>query len=178
MKRPLVFPILLFSSASLHWLLRKTFLSLLVIFWNSAFKWVYLSFSPLPLACLLFSAICKALPDNHFSFFHFCFLEMVLIAASYRMSWTSVHSSPCRALASKSHKFWALHYDWVLVFMTFRFTYAKPQQFIIYGSCFPTCHWFPSVFCSWICVKFLFFIFCSWFFQSWECLLALWPNLS
>ena len=46
--RSLVFPILLFSSISLHWLLRKAFLSLLAILWNSAFRWVYLSFSPLP----------------------------------------------------------------------------------------------------------------------------------
>ena len=46
LKRSLVFPILLFSSISLHWLLRKAFLSLLAILWNSAFKWVYLSFSP------------------------------------------------------------------------------------------------------------------------------------
>ena len=49
LKRALVFPILLFSSISLHWSLRKAFLSLLAILWNSAFKWVYLSFSP----CLL-----------------------------------------------------------------------------------------------------------------------------
>jgi len=33
----LVFPILLLSSISLHWSLRKTFLSLLAILWNSAF---------------------------------------------------------------------------------------------------------------------------------------------
>ena len=32
--------ILLFSSISLHWSLRKAFLSLLAILWNSAFKWV------------------------------------------------------------------------------------------------------------------------------------------
>ena len=48
LKRSLFFPILLFSSISLHWSLRKAFLSLLAILWNSAFKWVYLSFSPLP----------------------------------------------------------------------------------------------------------------------------------
>ena len=54
LKRSLVFPILLFSSISLHWSLRKTFLSLLAILWNSAFRWIYLSFSPLPLASLLF----------------------------------------------------------------------------------------------------------------------------
>ena len=50
------------------------FLSLLATLWNSAFKWLYLSFSPLPLASL-FSAICKASPDNHFAFLHFFFLE-------------------------------------------------------------------------------------------------------
>ena len=60
LKRSLVFPISLFSSISLHWSLRKAFLSLLAILWNSAFKWVYLSFSPLLLVSLLFSAICKA----------------------------------------------------------------------------------------------------------------------
>ena len=52
-----VFPILLFSSISLHWLLRKAFLSLLAILWNSAFKWEYLSFSPLLFASLLFRAV-------------------------------------------------------------------------------------------------------------------------
>ena len=40
LKRSLVFPILLFSSISLHWSLRKAFLSLLAILWNSAFRWV------------------------------------------------------------------------------------------------------------------------------------------
>ena len=43
LKRSLVFPILLFSSIPLHWPLRKAFLSLLAILWNSAFKWEYLS---------------------------------------------------------------------------------------------------------------------------------------
>ena len=45
LKRSLIFPILLFSSISLHWLLRKAFLSLLAILWNSEFKWEYLSLS-------------------------------------------------------------------------------------------------------------------------------------
>ena len=40
-----VFPILLLSSVSLHWSLRKAFLSLFAILWNSAFRWIYLSFS-------------------------------------------------------------------------------------------------------------------------------------
>ena len=70
--------------------LRKAFLSLLAILWNSAFRWVYLSFSPLPLASL---PICKASSDNHFALLHFFFLGMVLITASYTMSWTSIHSS-------------------------------------------------------------------------------------
>ena len=48
LKRSLVFPILLFSSISLHWSSRKAFLSLLAVLWNSAFRWVYLSLSPLP----------------------------------------------------------------------------------------------------------------------------------
>ena len=39
LKRFLVFPTLLFSSISLHWPLRKAFLSLLAILWNSTFKW-------------------------------------------------------------------------------------------------------------------------------------------
>ena len=93
LKRSLVFHVLLFSSISLHWSLRKGFLSLLDILWNSAFKWVYISFSPLPLASLLFSAICKASSDNHFAFLHFFFLEVVLIPVSCTMSWTSIHSS-------------------------------------------------------------------------------------
>ena len=67
-KRSLIFLILLSSSISLQWWLRKTFLSLLAIFWKSGFKWVYLFFSPLPFTSLLFSPICKASSDNHFAF--------------------------------------------------------------------------------------------------------------
>ena len=63
LKISLVFPILLFSSISLHWLLRKAFLSLLAILWNSAFRCLYLSLSPLLLASPLFTAICKASSD-------------------------------------------------------------------------------------------------------------------
>ena len=61
----LVFPILLFYSFSLHYSLRQAFLSLLAILWNSAFKWVYLSFSPL-LCLSSFTAICKASSGSHF----------------------------------------------------------------------------------------------------------------
>ena len=74
-------------------LLRKAYLSLLAILWNSAFKWVYLSFSPLLFASLLYTAIFRASSDSHFAFLHLFFLRMVLIPVSCAMSWTSVHSS-------------------------------------------------------------------------------------
>ena len=77
----------------LYRLLRKAFLSLLAILWNSAFKWVYRSFSPLFFASLLFSTICKASSDSHFAFFHLFFLGMVLLPVSCTMSRNSVHSS-------------------------------------------------------------------------------------
>ena len=51
LKRSLVFPILFLSSISLHWSLRKAFLSFLAILWNSAFRCLYLSFSPLLTEC-------------------------------------------------------------------------------------------------------------------------------
>ena len=71
LKRSLVF-CMLFSSTSLHCSHMKTFLSLIIL-WNSAFRWAYLSFSPFPLASLLFSAICEASSDNHFALLRFFF---------------------------------------------------------------------------------------------------------
>ena len=68
-------------------------LYLCAIFWNSAFKWVYLSFSPLLFASLLFWAICKSSSDNHFAFLLFIFGGMVLVTASCTISLISVHSS-------------------------------------------------------------------------------------
>ena len=93
LKRSLVSPVLLFSSIYLHWSLRKAFLFLLAVLWNSAFKWVYLSFSPLPFTSLLFAAVYKASLDSHFAFLHFFILETVLIPVSCAMSWTFIHSS-------------------------------------------------------------------------------------
>ena len=84
---PMYFPLLLCID---HWG-RLSYLSLL--FFGTPFKWVYLSFSPLPLTSLLFSAICKASSDNHFVFLHLFFLGMVFSTASCTMSQTSVHSS-------------------------------------------------------------------------------------
>ena len=52
-KRSLVLPILLFSFISLHCSFKKAFLSLLAIFWNSAYRWVYVSLSLLPFTSLL-----------------------------------------------------------------------------------------------------------------------------
>ena len=78
-KRSLVFPILLFSSISLHWSLRKAFLPLLAILWNSAFRWVYLSFSPLPFTSLL-SQLFVSPPQS--TILPFC------ISFSWRWSWS------------------------------------------------------------------------------------------
>ena len=93
LKRSLVFLILLFSSISLHWLLKKAFLSLLAILWNSAFRCLCLSFSPLLFASFLFTPICKASPDSHFALLHLFSMGMVLIPVSCTLSQTSVRSS-------------------------------------------------------------------------------------
>ena len=75
---------------SLHWSLRKAFLSLLDILCNSAFKWLY----PFCAFCFSsFTAIYKGSSDRHFAFLHFIFLGMVLIPVSCTMSGTLVHSS-------------------------------------------------------------------------------------
>ena len=70
LKRSLVFTILLFSSISLHWVLRSAFLPFVSILWISAFKWVCLSFSLLLFASLLFTAACKAKLELFFTFLY------------------------------------------------------------------------------------------------------------
>ena len=102
LKRSLVIPILLFSSISLHWSLRKAFLSLLVSLWNSAFRWVYLSFSHFLLASLLFFSCFYSFLRQPFCLLHFFFLGMIFITASFTMSWTSIHSSS-GPLSIRSH---------------------------------------------------------------------------
>ena len=89
LKKSLVFPMLLFSSVSLHWSLREGFLSLLAIIWNYAFKLD----SPLLFASLLFIDICKASLENHFAFLHFFSMGMVWIPISCTKSWISLHTS-------------------------------------------------------------------------------------
>ena len=93
LNRSLVFPILLFSSIYLHWPHKKPFLSLLAVLWNSAFIWIYLSFSAMLFASPLFLSYFQGLLRHHFAFLHFFLLGMVLIFASSTMSKTSVHSS-------------------------------------------------------------------------------------
>ena len=89
----LVFPILLFSSIILQYSLKEPSSSLLVILENSAFRWICLSFSPLPFPFLLFSAVLRPsqtiiLPLGHFFFLGIDFGQPLL----YNI--TSVHSSP------------------------------------------------------------------------------------
>ena len=79
LKRSPVFPILLVSSISLHCSLKKAFLSLLVILWNSAFRWVYFSFYPF-LSLLFFSQLFIRPPQT--TILPFC------IPFSWRWSWS------------------------------------------------------------------------------------------
>ena len=72
-------PILLFLSISLQWSLRKAFLSLLGLLWNSAFKWVYLSFSPLPFPSLL--------PFFNFISFIYLFYFTILYWFCHTLTW-------------------------------------------------------------------------------------------
>ena len=72
---------------------------ILAIIWNSAFRWVYLSFSPLPFASL-FSAILYGLFRQPFCLFAFLFLGMVLITAS-----CTCHEPPSTVLQALSIRF-------------------------------------------------------------------------
>jgi len=114
LKRSLVFPILLFSSISLHWTLKKAFLSFLAILWNSAFRCLYLSFSPLLFASLLFTAICKASPDSRFAFLHFFSMGMVLIhpqvLGSTKGIWEAHRELECKS--RKSRDTWSDRQVW------------------------------------------------------------------
>ena len=98
LKRSIVFPIILFSSISLHCSLKKVLFCFVLISPCSSLK-LYIQFGIfpfllcLPFAFLHFSAIYKASSDNHFSFLHFFFLGVVLVAASCTMLWTTAHKS-------------------------------------------------------------------------------------
>ena len=93
LKRTIVFLTLLFSSISLHWSLRKAFLSLLAILWNSASNGYIFPFFLCFLLLFFSQLFVRSLQDSHFAFLHFFSMGMVLITASCTMSWTSIHSS-------------------------------------------------------------------------------------
>ena len=74
LKRALVFPILLFSSISLHWSLWKALLSLLDILWNSAI-WMGISFLfSFAFHFSSFHSYSESLLRQPFCFFAFLFL--------------------------------------------------------------------------------------------------------
>ena len=79
LKSSLAFPILLFSSVSLHWSLRKVFLSLLAILWNSAFKGYIFPFL-LSFSLLFFSQLSVRPPQT--TILPFC------ISSSWGWSWS------------------------------------------------------------------------------------------
>ena len=124
LKRSLVFPILLFPSVSLHCSLKNILLSLLTILWNSAFRWVCLSFPPLTFCSLLFSAICKASSDNHFALWFFFFLGMILVTASCTVLWISIcvssgtlsiRSNPLNLLVTSTGTYVILYINYMLI---------------------------------------------------------------
>ena len=94
LKRSLVFPILYIAYLYFFALITEEgfLISPCSSLWNSAFRWVYLPFSPLLFASLLFSAICETTSDNHFAFLHFFFLGVVWITTLCSMLWISIHS--------------------------------------------------------------------------------------
>ena len=85
-----------------HCSLKKAFLSLLAVLWNSAFNWMYLSLSPLLFASAHSSAICKAASTHHFPFLLFFSFGIVLFTTSCTILWTSVHSSSGTLLGRSS----------------------------------------------------------------------------
>ena len=91
LKRSLIFPILLFSSISLHWSLRKPFLSLLGL-WNSAFRWIY-PFFFLCLSLLFFSQLFVRPPQTTILPFCISFLENGLDHCLLFNVRTSIHTS-------------------------------------------------------------------------------------
>ena len=91
----------------------EVFLIFLCYCWNSAFKWIYLTFSPLSFASLFFSAMCKASSDNPFAVLHFLFLGIVLVTASCTILQTSVPSS-LGTLSIRSNSF-ICHFHCIII---------------------------------------------------------------
>ena len=90
LKRSLVFPILLFSSISLHWSLKKAFFSLLATLHSYAYIFLFL----LCFSLLFFSQLFMRPPQTAVLLFCiFFFLWIVLFFVSCTMSQTSIHRS-------------------------------------------------------------------------------------
>ena len=117
LKRSLVFPILLFSSISLHWSLKKAFLSLLAILWNSSFKWVYLSFSPLLFPSLLFTAIW---PPQSFCIYN---LEKAMAPHSSTLAWKIPWAEEPGRLQSMGSR--RVRHDWATSISLFTFMHWR-----------------------------------------------------
>ena len=106
-------------SISLHWSLRRLYLSLL--FFGTLHSDEY-TFPFLLCLSLVFSAICKASSDNHFFCLHF-FLGMVLITASHTVLQTfqsssgvlSVRSKPLDLLVTSTVYSWGIWFISLLV---------------------------------------------------------------
>ena len=75
--RSLIFPILLFSSISLHHSPKKTFLFLLTVLWISAFSWVYPCLSHLPLLLFLVCNVLLLSCSFYGSLFNFIFATLM-----------------------------------------------------------------------------------------------------
>ena len=58
------------------------------ILWNSALKWINLSFSPLLLSCLLFIVLCKAFSDSCFAFLFVCLFCCCCFPLSFSCGWS------------------------------------------------------------------------------------------
>ena len=76
LKRSLVFPILFFFLYFFALITEEGFLISSCYSLELCIQILYLSFSPLLFASLLFTAICKASPDSHFAFLHFFSMGM------------------------------------------------------------------------------------------------------
>ena len=92
LKRSLVFPILFFFPILFPLYLclvhQGDFLISPCHFLELCTEMGIFSFSSLPFASLLYSAICNAFSDNHFAYLHFFFLWMVLIFTSCTILWS------------------------------------------------------------------------------------------
>ena len=127
-KRSLVFPILLFSSISLHWSLSKAFLSLLAILWNSEFKWNSFPFLLWSLL-LFFHSYLQGLLRQPFCLFAFLFLGDGLDPhLLYNVMNLSIHSSSGTlsdlipwiyfSLPLYNHKRFDLGHTWIVEWFT------------------------------------------------------------